>query len=201
MSTISGFQKTSRDPLNCDATVLRQAMQIWRLAPKAGQEDGNHTARPIRLHLLRQEHSEATLGWHLDLQRMQKDSSWWCMDSLVSRARSFFVASSTGQSPRGETNSESCQNTRRSSDKINNSTSERNCGGLEYDMGIEFSNHDFYPTRVILSRTRRITVFHRFASTAPATFRRAQSIDITFLVQRNSYPDARFKCLPSSPSW
>jgi hypothetical protein len=123
-------------------------MQIWRLAPKASQKDGNHTARPIRLHLLRQEHSKATLSGHLDLQRVQEDSSWWSMDSLVSWARSSFVASSTGKSPRGEANSQSCQNARRSSDKINNSTSERNCGGLEDEMGMEFSNHDFHPTRV-----------------------------------------------------
>ena len=60
-------------------------MQIRRLPPKAGQEDGNHPARPIRLHILRKEYSQATLSWHLEVQRLQEDGRRWCMDSLVSQ--------------------------------------------------------------------------------------------------------------------
>ncbi len=127
--------------------MLRDMPQIRRIPPKASQEDGNHTTRPIRLHLLWQEHGEATLGGHLELQRMQKDSSWWRMDSLVSGAGCSLVSGCIANSVRAKTNSYCVQNTSCGSDEVNDSTSERNCGGLEDDMGVEFSHRGFHLTK------------------------------------------------------
>ena len=44
------------------------------------------TTRPIHLYLLRETHSKATFGRHLELQILQEDCSWWRLDGLVSRS-------------------------------------------------------------------------------------------------------------------
>jgi hypothetical protein len=79
--------KPIQDRHLCEVGTLRHVIQIWRFPPKASQEDGNHTTRSIRVHFLRQEHSEATFSRDLDLQSLQENSSRWCMDSLVSVTR------------------------------------------------------------------------------------------------------------------
>lgn len=58
--------------------------QIRRFPAKASKEDGNYTARPIHLHLLRQEHSQAALSWNLEVQVVQEDCCWWCIHHVVS---------------------------------------------------------------------------------------------------------------------
>jgi hypothetical protein len=65
--------------------ALRTLEQIWSVPSETSEEDGNHSTRPICLHILRQEHSQATFGRNLDLQSVQENGRWWCMDSLVSR--------------------------------------------------------------------------------------------------------------------
>jgi hypothetical protein len=59
------------------------AIQIWCLSPKASQEDGNHTTREIRMHILRKNNSEASLSGNLDLQGLQEDCSWRSIHSVV----------------------------------------------------------------------------------------------------------------------
>jgi hypothetical protein len=45
-------QSRSGKVLNVDTFIL----QIWRLPTKAGEEDGDHSTRPLHLHVLRQKH-------------------------------------------------------------------------------------------------------------------------------------------------
>jgi hypothetical protein len=58
--------------------------QIRRFATKTSQEDGNHTACALHLHLLREEHCEEALGGHLELQGLWEDCCWWSLDRFVS---------------------------------------------------------------------------------------------------------------------
>ena len=64
--------------------LTRMLLQIRCLPPKASQENGDYPACTIYLHILWQEHREATLGWDLEVQRVQKDRGGRCLDSLVS---------------------------------------------------------------------------------------------------------------------
>lgn len=57
--------------------------QIWRLPSQAGEEDGNFPARPLHVHILWQDHRQARCCGYLELQVMQEDDSWRCLDRIV----------------------------------------------------------------------------------------------------------------------
>jgi hypothetical protein len=59
------------------------SLQIRCLATKAGQEDGNHPTRQVRLHILRKDDRKETFRWYLELQVMQEDRRWRSIHSLV----------------------------------------------------------------------------------------------------------------------
>lgn len=63
---------------------LTTAAQIWSLAAQASEEDGNHPARPLHMHLLRQEHCEAASRGHLELQGVQEEHGRRGLGRLVS---------------------------------------------------------------------------------------------------------------------
>lgn len=63
--------------------------QIWCVSAKASQEDGNHTARPIHVHLLRQSDGKTALGGNLELSVVQEDGCWRCLDCVVSATRRY----------------------------------------------------------------------------------------------------------------
>merc|ERR1711977_256468 len=68
------------------------------------QDDGNHSTRQIRLHILRKDHRQETFRRNLELQVVPQDRRW----------RSIH-----------------CANTRRRCHEIDAPTIERDCGGLE----------------------------------------------------------------------
>ena len=73
------------------ALVLTRALQIRSVAAEAGQEDGNHPARALRLHLLWKDNSKETLGGDLEMPGMQEDGGWRGMDGFVRRLPSISV--------------------------------------------------------------------------------------------------------------
>jgi hypothetical protein len=58
-------------------------LQIRCIAAKASQEDGNHTTRQIRLHLLWKDDRQETLCGNLELQGMQQDCRWRSIHRIV----------------------------------------------------------------------------------------------------------------------
>ena len=73
----------TRDSSFQRADNLGSFPQIRRVSPKASQEDGNHTTCQIRLHILRKDNGQKTLGGHLELQVMQEDCSWRSIHGVV----------------------------------------------------------------------------------------------------------------------
>lgn len=107
----------SREILLCNSRIPLERSgadpvlsQIWRLPPKASQENGNHSARTLRLHLLREKYGQAALSGNLEMQRVWKDGGWWCVDSIVSREQAVTILDIvvpqhySGQQPRAQTN-------------------------------------------------------------------------------------------------
>merc|ERR1711998_211354 len=54
---------------------------VWCLAEEADQEDGGHSARQVRVRLLRREHRQAPGRRHLALPGLREDRRWWRLAS------------------------------------------------------------------------------------------------------------------------
>lgn len=65
--------------------LIYSLRQIWCLAEKASEEDGNQPAREIHMRLLRQEHGQAAFGRYLALPWVQEDNRGRSLGRLVSR--------------------------------------------------------------------------------------------------------------------
>ena len=77
---------------------------LWCISEKRGQKDGNQPgegaaahltqrertahyfcdiiARTLHMLILRQRLCQAKRSWYLELQSLQKDNRWWCLDSI-----------------------------------------------------------------------------------------------------------------------
>lgn len=110
--------------------------QIRCLSAEASEEDGNHTTRPLHLHLLRQEHSQASLSRDLEVQVLQEDCRWWSIHHVVSarkmnlRTYPQAVAANEHSLIRPPP-----QNTRGCGHKIDDSTIEGDCRSLDVEHG------------------------------------------------------------------
>lgn len=57
---------------------IRRAVR--RFAEEAGQEDGDHAALALRVHLLREEYRQERVCWYMEMPGMQKDHGGRSMD-------------------------------------------------------------------------------------------------------------------------
>lgn len=71
-------------PVPPETHLTRPGPQIRRLAPQTGQEDGNQPARPLHVHLLRQDDGQETQRRHLELPELQEDRRGRRVDGVVS---------------------------------------------------------------------------------------------------------------------
>ncbi len=74
---MSSLSPSTKNPLTTSA-------QIWSLAAQASEEDGDHPARPLHMHFLRQEHREAASRGHLALQGVQEEHGRRSLGRFVS---------------------------------------------------------------------------------------------------------------------
>jgi len=106
-------------------------LQIRCVAEKASQEDGDHPTRQIRLHLLRKDDRQETLGGHLELQVVPQDRRWRSIHCIVrlqlSAGPGLKELHARHDTPTTTHADNSPQNTRRRCHAIDSSTIEGNC--------------------------------------------------------------------------
>ena len=68
---------------SAELTACFSELQIRCILEKASQEDGDHPTRQIRLHLLRKDDRQETLGRNLELQVMPQDRRWRSIHCIV----------------------------------------------------------------------------------------------------------------------